>query len=337
LTGKARPHTVRAAPQRWSAQGASADRKNGNIMGAISRKVGVLVAALGLLAIGFQGCSANDELTSGSEQDVATTEEAITRDVHECAQYEAEAMTRIGLTGTTSGGITLFQNTSALQQYHSFDPGPQLHGIVVYARGTPANNIWPKMRLKVNNVVQGPVNEVTVSTQSWAPYFFYYSNGPSIANLPIKIEFTNDGVVNGQDRNLHIDGISLSCPVGVRCGTNWSSWCDTNGTGNVCCVNSNGSNPTCQSAASCNVPKIAITCDNHWECSREEPSFPNVNLCLSSNYNVDCRLVHLQSYEVDCHSSDCICKSPGMSQEKSCPTGYTCQPIAFGSSWKACQ
>src|SRR5688572_18994820 len=68
--------------------------EGGNIMRAISRKVGELGAAIGLLAIGFQGCSANDERTGGSEEDVATTEEALTKNIHWCAQYEAEAMTR---------------------------------------------------------------------------------------------------------------------------------------------------------------------------------------------------------------------------------------------------
>ena len=50
-------------------------------MRAISRKVRELGAAIGLLAIGFQGCSANDERTGGSEEDVATTQEALTREL----------------------------------------------------------------------------------------------------------------------------------------------------------------------------------------------------------------------------------------------------------------
>ena len=309
-------------------------------MSAISRKVRELGAAIGLLAIGFQGCSANDERTGGSEEDVATTEEALTKNIHACAQYEAEAMTRIGPTGTTSGGITLFSNSSALSKVHSFDPGPQLHGIGVYARGTPAGGIWPKMRLRVDGAIQGPIQEVTVGTSYYNLYLFFYTAPTTIGNHTMRIEYTNDGIVNGVDRNLHIDGISLSCPIGVRCGT---GFCDTNGTGNVCCIDPNGANPVCQSEASCPMGKAKISCDNHQECPDPYPnaSAGHCSLWAFPEVQVTCAEGHLASEDRDvCNWPDCVCKSPGMAQEKGCAVqGWSCLPSnpTLGGGWKTCQ
>lgn len=306
-------------------------------MSAISRKVWELGAAIGLLALGFQGCSANDERTGGSEEDVTTTQEALTKNMHWCAQYEAEAMTRIGSTGTTSEGITLFANTSALQQVHSFDPG--FHGIGVYARGTPAGGIWPKMRLRVDGAIQGPNQEVTVSTSYYNVYLFFYTAPTTIGNHTMKIEYTNDGIVNGVDRNLHIDGINLTCPIGVRCGT---GFCDTNGTGNVCCIDPNGANPVCQSEASCPMGKAKIYCDDHTVCPDPYPAHAGACvLWTSPEVVVTCSEHHLYSLDNNvCHVPGCVCKSPAMAQEKGCAwQGLNCLPSnpTLGGGWKTCQ
>jgi hypothetical protein len=307
-------------------------------MSAISRKVRELGAAIGLLAVGFQGCSANDERTGGSEEDVATTEEALTHDIHTCAEYEAESMTKIGLTGNTAGGITLFTNSSALSKVHSFDPG--FHGIAVYARGTPAGGIWPQMRLRVDGVALGPQNPTIVDSSSYNLYLFFYTGAGTIGNHTMRIEYINDGVVNGVDRNLHIDGIALACPIGVRCGT---GYCDTNGTGNVCCMNQDGTSPVCQSAASCLAPRVLIACDNHSECGPVDfydPPLPN--LCSMGPTFVGCSGGgHWWTYDdTVCQWPGCVCKSPGMAQEKGCADpGWSCLPTnpTLGGGWKTCQ
>jgi hypothetical protein len=303
-------------------------------MRAISRKVRELGAAIGLLAVGFQGCSANDERTGGSEEDVATTEEALTHNIHICAQYEAESMTKIGLTGNTAGGITLFSNSSALSKVHSFDPG--FHGIAVYARGTPAGGIWPQMRLRVDGVALGPQNPTIVDSSSYNLYLFFYTGTGTIGNHTMRIEYINDGIVNGVDRNLHIDGITLSCPIGVRCGT---GFCDTNGTGNVCCVNSNGSNPTCQSEASCPMAKAKIRCDDHSGCPDPYPAHSGA--CTLWSEGTDCSEGHLTTLDNSvCHWPGCVCKSPGMAQQIGCAQpGWSCLPSdpTFGGGWKTCQ
>jgi hypothetical protein len=309
-------------------------QKEGNIMNAIFRKVRKLGAAIGLLAIGLQSCSANEERAGGSEEDVATTEEALSKNIHWCAQYEAEAMTKIGSTGTTAGGITLFSNSSALQKVHSFDPGA--HGIGVYARGTPAGGVWPKMRLRVDGAIQGPIQEVTVNTSYYNVYLFFYTAPATIGNHTIRIEYTNDGIVNGVDRNLHIDGINMTCPFGVRCGT---GWCDTNGTGNVCCVNQDGSNPVCQSEASCPGAKAKIRCDDHSVCPDPYPAHSGA--CSLWSDGTGCSEGHLTTLDNGvCHWPGCVCKSPGMAQEIGCAQpGWFCLPMnpGYGGGWKTCQ
>lgn len=153
----------------------------------------------------------------------------------------------------------------------------------------------------------------------------------------MRIEYTNDGIVNGVDRNLHIDGITLACPIGVRCGT---GFCDTNGTGNVCCINQDGTSPVCQSEASCPASKAVISCDNHAECG-PNPYPAHANLCSMGPLWVGCSEGHLWALDnVKCQWPGCVCKSPGMSQQKECASpDWSCLPSnpTFGGGWKTCQ
>jgi len=77
--------------------------------------------------------------------------------------------------------------------------------LVIFAEGTPSNNIYPNMRLLVNGTQMATWSNIsTYNTYS------YTHTGP-LAVSDIKIEYTNDldNVTKGQDRNLRIDKIVL--------------------------------------------------------------------------------------------------------------------------------
>ena len=76
--------------------------------------------------------------------------------------------------------------------------------LVVYARGTVADSVWPNMRVIVDGVT---LANVTVGSTTWTPY-------PTVLTLSkgshtLRLQFTNDANINGQDRNLKMDVASL--------------------------------------------------------------------------------------------------------------------------------
>lgn len=70
--------------------------------------------------------------------------------------------------------------------------------LIVYARADLANGVGAEMEVRVNNQLLG---RTTVNSTSPQPYRF---DAQLNAGSRIDITFTNDGTVNGQDRNLHV-------------------------------------------------------------------------------------------------------------------------------------
>lgn len=71
--------------------------------------------------------------------------------------------------------------------------------LVVVARGTPANGVWPTMVVTVDG---GSARTFNVSSSSFAEY---RSAAPSAGVHKISVGFTNDFRTSTEDRNLHID------------------------------------------------------------------------------------------------------------------------------------
>ena len=76
--------------------------------------------------------------------------------------------------------------------------------LVVYARGSVADNGWPNMRVIVDGVT---LADHTVGTTSWLPYTTTVTL--SKGSHTLRLQFTNDANINGQDRNLKMDVASL--------------------------------------------------------------------------------------------------------------------------------
>ena len=76
--------------------------------------------------------------------------------------------------------------------------------VTVVARGDPAAGIWPEMEVRVNGTL---VMSLSVSRDTWWPYAAAITLAQGAHT--IEVRFTNDGNVNGDDRNLLVDFASI--------------------------------------------------------------------------------------------------------------------------------
>ena len=83
-------------------------------------------------------------------------------------------------------------------------PYTSQHQIHVSARGDVAGGVWPQMKVYVDGTL---VLTQTVNVTSWTTYAIRRTL--TGGTHTIKIEFTNDGIVGSEDRNLKIDRSSL--------------------------------------------------------------------------------------------------------------------------------
>lgn len=81
----------------------------------------------------------------------------------------------------------------------------------VVARGNVAAGVWPVMRLYVDGAL---VSEQSVASYTYQTYSTTLSSVSS-GTHSLRIEFTNDATVNGEDRNLKVDAASV-VPAGVE-------------------------------------------------------------------------------------------------------------------------
>ncbi len=78
------------------------------------------------------------------------------------------------------------------------------HEIAVWARGDVAGGIWPQMKVYVDGTL---VLTQTVATTTWTAYRVRQTLTAGYHTL--RVEFTNDGIVGSEDRNLKLDDVEL--------------------------------------------------------------------------------------------------------------------------------
>ena len=78
------------------------------------------------------------------------------------------------------------------------------HELHVTARGSVAGGVWPIMKVYVDGTL---VLTQTVNTATWVTYKVRRTLSGGTRTL--RVEFTNDGLVGVEDRNLHVDVASL--------------------------------------------------------------------------------------------------------------------------------
>jgi hypothetical protein len=152
--------------------------------------------------------------TSGDDTRYGATTSNATSCVN--ATYEAEAMFH-STGGTTTGGWNIWSN-GYISQSHDFATSQVT--ITVTAAGRIAAGVWPHMVVSVGGTAIG---NVYVSTTSWAPYSFNYTATAGVQE--IRVTYDNDYNANGEDRNLHVDKVDVTCagpcggPTGVVIST----------------------------------------------------------------------------------------------------------------------
>jgi hypothetical protein len=119
------------------------------------------------------------------------------------ATYQAETMFH-SAGGPTPGGWNLHSN-GYVSTNHNFTGG--LSRVTVVAAGQLALGVGPHMVVRVGGIIVGNVTLTNTSYQS-----FNFNFTTTSGNKEIRITFDNDFFGGGQDRNLLLDLVSVSCP-----------------------------------------------------------------------------------------------------------------------------
>ncbi len=118
------------------------------------------------------------------------------------ATYEAENMTK-STGGADGSGWNIWSN-GYIAQNHAFAAGAVT--ITVTARGTSAAGVWPNLVLSVGGT---RIGNVSVNGTSYRTYPFAYT--ATAGTKEIRVAFDNDLTSGGEDRNLIVDKVAISC------------------------------------------------------------------------------------------------------------------------------
>ena len=105
-----------------------------------------------------------------------------------------------------SGTTVLQANASSLDA-----PWPSTNltdTLNIRARGTPAAGMWPIMQVLVDGILVGTTE---VNSTVFADYRFAVP--PMAAGRKVDVAFTNDAMINGEDRNLHVAYLTTGSTV----------------------------------------------------------------------------------------------------------------------------
>lgn len=240
------------------------------------------------------------------------------------AVYEAESMTK-STGGAISGGWNIWSNGS-VSTSHNFTAGTAT--IVVRAKGTPAAGVWPTMQLRIGGAVVG---SKVVNASSWTDYSFTYSAGSG--SQTVAVFFTNDLYQAPEDRNLHVDKVSVGCPSGQS-----ASCTDGIQNGTETDIDCGGSCPACIVEPSCtdgvkNGTETGVDCGGNCPACVVEPSCTDgakngveTGVDCGGSCSADCPNGQGCASAADCQSGYCgagVCQSPPS-------TGQPCAPAVAG-------
>jgi len=121
--------------------------------------------------------------------------------------YEAESMFHSTGTAAPPLGWNIYSN-GYISTNHTFTAGPAT--IRVRALGQSAAGVAAHMNVRVAGVLVGSVS-VPATTYTEYPFTFLAPGG----SQEVRIEFDNDYLQNGQDRNLWVDNITIECAAAL--------------------------------------------------------------------------------------------------------------------------
>ena len=79
----------------------------------------------------------------------------------------------------------------------------------IYAAGTPAGGTYPTMKLLIDDKLAATYDSVkgNVGAREFVELTYAYTG--ALTGERVRLEFVNDAMINGQDRNLYVDKITL--------------------------------------------------------------------------------------------------------------------------------
>lgn len=284
---------------------------------------GSLLSACGSV----EGYTNEDANLVGAQEFETHSEALFYEKAGSCGNYEAENMTRVGGSATTSGW-RLSSSADSISTNHSFSSGE--HTLAIVAWGSKGSgSIKPQIRLKLNGYTIGDVTVTNTShTDGWREYPITYDVNTGNTKT-IKVELLNPG----QGRSVRIDGISVYCPAeGVIC--DGEPGCEH-------CYAVTDSAPECRDDSP--APQARLGCDQHSDCSGD--SICAFKGSFFDGFGVGCMDVpgcEVNEASVPFVCRD-ICKSPDY-PETPCSDGRVCTALDLNPEgyeleypgWKFC-
>lgn len=105
--------------------------------------------------------------------------------------------------GSITGNVcSLWQNGAATCAFTFYDATPCT--FVIVARGQPAGGIWPELKVRFDG---NEIFKTKINSEVWATYTF--ASAVATGTHAVSVCFENDGVTNGQDRNLYFSDLTI--------------------------------------------------------------------------------------------------------------------------------
>jgi endo-1,4-beta-xylanase len=105
--------------------------------------------------------------------------------------------------GSVTGNVcSLWENGAATCAFTFFDAKPCT--FIIVARGQPAGGIWPELKVRFDG---NEIFKAKISSTVWATYTF--ASAVATGTHAVSICFENDGLTNGQDRNLYFSDLTI--------------------------------------------------------------------------------------------------------------------------------
>lgn len=168
-----------------------------------STTIGSLASGSHTLKVEF----ANDAIVNGEDRnlklDVASFRVAPDTWSHEAELFSSRPVGGLGTDTSASGGAywNIWSNGTISQSFSV--PVTAGYAVRVKARGDVAGGIWPTMKVTIGTRTK----TYTVNSGSWVTYSEPWDL--AAGTHTIQIQFTNDGIVGGEDRNLKVDVASI--------------------------------------------------------------------------------------------------------------------------------
>lgn len=107
-----------------------------------------------------------------------------------------------------NGALTFDMNAGYFKSVPTVPTAPATGAseIVISAYGTKAGNVWPHFKVLVDGVVIGEASASTTAAKSYS----FSTNLALNAGHKVQIQYDNDAVINGVDRNLFVDAITIN-------------------------------------------------------------------------------------------------------------------------------